>query len=228
MVIFCSMGFGRVYQFPQMGMYIYRNKNFLIDSPFCPFVGYNLNKGLIFYIGSMKSVEIVSDIIFMIQFDMNKLTLKFIKIAVYGTIIIVLGCLIYFDENITGTLRLKYRLKWGIPSQKEEVLNLFMEKHQRSLVPSVIKAILDDTRLPQHGDTGWGVVYHQAATAMDEFARQIDGKTQEQRGRREYSFYDDVGTAGFERRKEVYTNWMRWWSENKDAKINRTKREGQL
>lgn len=158
---------------------------------------------------------------------MNNRTLKFIKIAVYGTIIFILSCFIYFDENITGTLRLKYRLKWGSPAQKEEVLNLFMEKYQRSLVPSVINAILDDTRLPQHEDTGWGTVHHQAATAMCEFARRIDGKSQWQRGLHEYSFFNDGGVGSFERRKEVYTNWKRWWSENKDAKINRTKREGQ-
>jgi hypothetical protein len=146
-----------------------------------------------------------------------------IKIAVYCILIIALSCLLYFDEKRIDILRLKYQLKCGTPSQKEAVLNIFMEEYQRSLVPSVINAILDNTPLPRHGDTGWGLVYHQAATAMCEFARLVDGKSQEERGRREYSFYDDVGRASFARQKEIYTNWKRWWSKNKNAKIKRPK-----
>ena len=155
---------------------------------------------------------------------MRKRTVIFIKFAVYSTLIIALSCLIYFDEKRVEILKLKYRLKWGSPSQKEAVLNLFMEEYQRPLVPSVIKAILDDTPLPRHGDTGWGAVYHQAATAMCKFARLVDGKSQRERGRYAYSFNDVVGRASFARQKEVYINWKKWWSENKDAKIVRPKR----
>jgi len=155
---------------------------------------------------------------------MSTRAIIFIKVAVYGIVIIALSYLLYFDEKRVNILRLKYRLKWGTPSQKEAVLNLFMQEYQRSLVPSVINAILDNTPLPRHGDTGWGVVYHQAATAMCEFARLVDGKSQEERGRREYSFYDDVGRASFTRQKEVYINWKKWWSVNKHAKITRPKR----
>jgi len=31
-----------------------------------------------------------------------------------------------------------------------------------------------------------------------------------------FSFYDDVGTANLERRKEVYKSWVLWWEKNKE------------
>ncbi|MFH1227165.1 MAG: hypothetical protein V1701_04580 [Planctomycetota bacterium] len=110
---------------------------------------------------------------------------------------------------------LKQKLKSGTPKEKEEVLNIFMEEHIAALIPDVIEAILDNTASLRHLDTGWGNIYHQAATALCEFAYRIDGLTQEKRGIKEYSFYNDVGTADEKRRKEVYNNWLQWWDKNK-------------
>jgi len=150
---------------------------------------------------------------------MNKRVAIFIKTFIYCALIITLSSLLYFNEETVETLKLKYKLKYGKPSQKEDVLNLFMEKYPRTLVPDVIKAILDDTPLPRHDDTGWGTVHHQAATAMCNFARLIDGKTQRERGVDEYSFFNDGGRANLERRKEVYGNWKQWWKKYKKSRI---------
>lgn len=151
---------------------------------------------------------------------MKKQAVIFVKIFIYSALIITLSCLLYFDEKRVETLKLQYRLKWGRPTQKEDVLNLFMEKHPRALVPAVIQAILDDTALPRHGDTGWGTVYHQAATAMCHFARLIDGKSKWERGIHEYSFHSDVGRASLERRIEIHRKWKKWWNNNKSSAIN--------
>jgi len=110
---------------------------------------------------------------------------------------------------------LEQKLATGTPQEKEEVIDIFMANNSLVLVPSIIEAILDDTPLPRHGDTGWGNVYHQAATAMSEFAYKIDGIYLDKRGKKEFSFYDDVGTANEQRRKEVHDNWLRWWESYK-------------
>ena len=109
---------------------------------------------------------------------------------------------------------LKTKLSDGTRKEKEEVLNLFMQEHLTELVPSVIKAILDDTVSPRHGDTGWARVHHQAATAMCKFAYRFDGKSQKERGRDKYSFHNDGGVGTEARMNEVHKNWTKWWKEN--------------
>ncbi|MFC1594128.1 hypothetical protein ACFL38_02250 [Candidatus Omnitrophota bacterium] len=109
---------------------------------------------------------------------------------------------------------LRDKLKTGTPEEKEEVLYIFMELHIVELIPQVIESILDDTVSPRHDDTGWGNVYHQAATAMCKFAYKIDGISQKERGYEKFSFSSDVGTATEQRRKEVYNNWLKWWKNN--------------
>jgi hypothetical protein len=146
---------------------------------------------------------------------MHKRSVIFIKILLYSALIITVSCLLYFDENRIEALTVQHLLKQGTPGQKEAVLNLFMKQHSRQWVPAVIKAILDDTPLPRHGDTGWGRVYHQAASAMCKFARSVDGKTKRERGLDEYSFFNDAGVASLQRRKEVHRNWKQWWHKNK-------------
>ncbi|MHC4913137.1 MAG: hypothetical protein ACYTE5_09065 [Planctomycetota bacterium] len=155
---------------------------------------------------------------------MNKRSVIFIKIFLYSALIITVSCLLYFDENRIETLTVQHWLKQGTPGQKEAILNLFMKQHSRRWVPAVIKAILDDTPLPRHGDTGWGRVYHQAATAMCKFAQSIDGKTQRERGLDEYSFFRDGGVASLRRRKEVHRNWKQWWHKNKSRATRRSSR----
>ena len=117
---------------------------------------------------------------------------------------------------------LRDKLKTGTPIEKEEVLYVFMEYRIVELVPDVIAAILDSTPLPRDGDTGWGYVYHQAATALCNFAYKIDGITQKQRGYKQFSFFNDGGIASEQRRQEVYGNWLKWWKQNK-TKIFRSK-----
>jgi len=109
---------------------------------------------------------------------------------------------------------LRNGLRHGTPEEKENVLNVFMKEHLVELVPDVITAILDDTVSPRHGDTGWGRIHHQAATAMCKFAQRLDGKTQEERGRDTFSFFNDGGVGSEERRKEVHANWLEWWDKN--------------
>jgi phage FluMu gp28-like protein len=111
----------------------------------------------------------------------------------------------------------KYKalLKNGTKYQKEAVLNIFNKKRINEMVPNVIEAIKDNTQSAPHGDTGWARIYHQAATYMQKYAQKIDGKSLKERGREEYSFYSDLGTADEKRRKEVYNNWKKWWEKNK-------------
>ncbi|MBN2461423.1 MAG: hypothetical protein JXB60_07425 [Candidatus Cloacimonetes bacterium] len=109
---------------------------------------------------------------------------------------------------------LKKILHKGTPREKEEILNLFGNQDILALVPDVIMVILDDTPSPRHGDTGWGTVYHQAATVLCEFAFKWDGISLKERGRREYSFYDEGGVATAARRREVFENWRAWWEKN--------------
>jgi len=151
---------------------------------------------------------------------MNKRTVTTVaKVIVYSVAIIVLSCMLYFKEGRLQTLKLRYCLKWGTPSQKEAVLDLFRYQPRRALVPSVIDAIMDDTVLPRHNDYGGGPVYLLAVVAMGDFGRLVDGKTPGQRGLQQYSFHDNVGPVSTERRKEVHLNWQRWYAENKNARM---------
>ena len=109
--------------------------------------------------------------------------------------------------------RLTEWLRTGTPQQKEAALEVFAREQPVEMVPAVIAAVLDTTVSPRHDDTGWGRIYHQAATALAGFAEDVDGLSLEQRGRQEYSFYDDVGTASEARRQEVHDRWLRWWRE---------------
>jgi enterochelin esterase family protein len=102
-------------------------------------------------------------------------------------------------------------LRAGSPEKKEVALEHFTREHPVGMVPAVIAAVLDTTISPRHGDTGWGRIYHQAATALAGFAETMDGLSLKERGRREYSFYDDVGTATAARRREVHDRWLDWW-----------------
>jgi hypothetical protein len=150
---------------------------------------------------------------------MNKRTTAAIRVLGYGVAIAILACMLCLDDGGWQTLKLKYYLKWGTPVQKEAVLDLFMYDHRRAMVPAVINAITDDTRLPRHGDSGWGTVYHQAATAMSYFAQLVDGKPLTQRGLQSYSLHAEIGSASIERRQEVRRNWQRWYAENKKARM---------
>lgn len=107
------------------------------------------------------------------------------------------------------------KLRSGTAAEKGQVLEGFRETSDPTLIPAVIESILDDTSYPRQGDTGWGRVYHHAATALCQYAQKRDGKSQKQRGRKAYSFHDDGGVASEERRLEVHQNWVKWWSENK-------------
>lgn len=151
---------------------------------------------------------------------MNRRTITTVaKVVAYSAAIVVLGCMLYFKEEKLQMLKLRYCLKWGTPSQKEAVLDLFRCQPRRALVPSVIDAIMDDTALPMHGDTGWGWVHRQAAFAMCEFAQHVDGKTPGQRGLQQYSFHNNLDPVSAERRREVHQNWRRWYAENKNARM---------
>ncbi len=124
-------------------------------------------------------------------------------------------------------------LSTGTPEQKEEVLDEFIFKAQKlsqklsaeektyinntiaPFVPAVIEAILDDTSLPGHEDTGWGYVYHQAASAMNTFAYKVD-RIQRDRDSK-FSFYYLGGIAKDKAQiKEVHDNWLKWWNANKN------------
>lgn len=142
-----------------------------------------------------------------------------VKMVGYGAAILILSGILYFDQGRLQVLRFERCLKRGTPEQKEAALELFMLDRRRIFVPAVIDAILDDTTLPRHGDTGWGTVYHQAASAMDGFASRIESPSPWQPGREEYTFGRDIGRASLERRKEVQRNWRRWYAENRNARM---------
>jgi hypothetical protein len=79
-------------------------------------------------------------------------------------------------EGPTGRIEgLKKDLQTGSPEQKEATLDTFAREHLVAMVPAVIAATLDTTISPRHGDTCWGRVCHQAATALTGFAEKIDG-----------------------------------------------------
>lgn len=152
-------------------------------------------------------------------------------------ILIIVGIWLYFQFNTSifppsPMERERSAILYGTPEQKEQTLDAFIFKVEKfnvgtipqeertdintitPLVPAVIEAILDDTLLPRHEDTGWGSVYHQAASAMNMFAYRVDGI---QRGKDpKFSFSDTGGIANEAERKEVHDNWLIWWNENKD------------
>jgi hypothetical protein len=118
---------------------------------------------------------------------------------------------------------LRNDLQKGTPEQKEHALETFMELGAVRLLPEVMKAIEDPTPLPQHEDTGWGFVGHEAATAMWEIAQTLDGFDLKERGYRAYSFYDDSGDGGAKlkaagRLAEVRRNWEKWWRDRSKTK----------
>jgi hypothetical protein len=115
-----------------------------------------------------------------------------------------------------ATSLLKARLAGGTGKIKEEVLDGFMRRPRPEWVPAVIEALLDDTHAPRHGDTGWGRIHHQAATALCQMAQKVDGMSQEERGRKDFSFYDDGGAATQKRREEVHARWLDWWKRNRE------------
>jgi len=111
----------------------------------------------------------------------------------------------------------------GTPEQKEQALTKFMDavyaeeinfSSAKHLIPAIIEATLDDTPLPWQEDTGWGHVYHQAASAMRIFAYKTDGIDRNQDTA--YSFFASGGIADENTRKQVHDNWLQWWNENKD------------
>jgi hypothetical protein len=154
-------------------------------------------------------------------------------------LIIVVGAGYVSDNTPSDSLQLetifRESLKQGTPEQKEEVLTDFMAKLQKFRVatipqeeqtdmvsitlyiPYIIEAILDGTALPRHEDTGWGNVYHFAATIMNKFAYKIDGVQREQDLK--FGFWSSVGTANETARKSVHDNWLKWWNDNKN-KLN--------
>jgi hypothetical protein len=111
------------------------------------------------------------------------------------------------------------KLKNGTAQEKEAVLDIFMESPILWLIPDVIEATLDDTPLPRHEDTGWGNVYHQAASALINLKYHFEsvGDLEAYLRNRDFSFYDEVGTATLERRQEVHQHWLDWWQKNKSG-----------
>src|ERR1041385_2276194 len=110
---------------------------------------------------------------------------------------------------------LREDLETGTPLEKQRALESIMALGAIRLLPDVMKAIEDPTPLPRDGDTGWGFVGHQAATAMERLAQMIDGVDLKQRGYRAYSFHDDSGDGGAAlkasgRLAEVCRNWEQW------------------
>ncbi len=99
--------------------------------------------------------------------------------------------------------------------QKQRALETIMALGAIGLLPDVMKAIEDPTPLPRDGDTGWGFVGHEAATAMSRLAQMLDGVDLKQRGERAYSFSHDEGDGGEKlkasgRLAEVRRNWEQW------------------
>jgi hypothetical protein len=118
---------------------------------------------------------------------------------------------------------LRKDLQKGTPEQKEHALETIMELGAVRLLPEVMEAIEDPTPLPRHGDTGWGFVGHEAATAMWKIAQILDGVDLKERGYRAYSFYDDSGDGGEKLKAagwlaEVRCNWEKWWRDRSKNK----------
>lgn len=142
--------------------------------------------------------------------------------AVVAALMIVAGIVGYLlgkyslsSAPLSSLQFLKQKLATGKPEEKEEVLDIFMAKNTYELIPNIIESILDDTVAPRHEDTGWGRICHQAASAMAQFAHTIDGLSLDEKGKNQFSFYSDVGTATEQRRKEVHDHWLKWWEDHK-------------
>jgi len=118
------------------------------------------------------------------------------------------------NDNLMNLEMLQKKLKYGNPSDKEEVLLLYMENQILELTPNIISALLDPTRLPRHEDTGWATVHHLAANTLCNVAEKLDGKNQKERGWDKYTFYEDGGVGNTEKRNQVFNNWKKWWEEN--------------
>ncbi|MGD8454467.1 MAG: hypothetical protein PVJ57_21850 [Phycisphaerae bacterium] len=108
------------------------------------------------------------------------------------------------------------RLRFGDPAEKEQALYDFREGMILELIPDVIDAIGDTTQSPHHGDTGWGFVGHQAAWMLAHVAYKLDGVRIEDRGRSDYTFFDDMYKGGEALRasgrlKQVQDRWRAWW-----------------
>ena len=73
--------------------------------------------------------------------------------------------------------KIKYNKNMG---KTEEIKVVEAQEEQTKIseitpfIPFVIEAILDDTLLPRHEDTGWGYVSHQASQVMQDFAFRVD------------------------------------------------------
>ena len=118
-----------------------------------------------------------------------------------------------YNADIVEILRKD--LETGTPLQKQRALETIMALGAIRLLPDVMKAIEDPTPLPRDGDTGWGFVGHEAATATCRLAQMIDGVELKQRGYSAYSFHDDSGDGGAAlkasgRAPEVRRNWEQW------------------
>src|ERR1043166_520306 len=118
-----------------------------------------------------------------------------------------------YNADILEVLRKD--LETGSPLEKQRALETIMALGAIRLLPEVVKGIEDPTPLPRDGDTGWGFVGHEAATAMGRLAQMIDGVDVKQRGYRAYSFHDDEGNGGAKlkasgRLAEVRRNWEQW------------------
>lgn len=110
------------------------------------------------------------------------------------------------------------KLKHGTPAEKEQALYKFRDGKVLDAVPDVIAAVSDATVSPRHDDTGWGFVGHQAASMLQIVARSLDGIDIKERGRKEFSFFDDQYKGGEQlkqegRLQEVQGNWQNWWTE---------------
>lgn len=108
-------------------------------------------------------------------------------------------------------------LRCGNPAEKEQALYGFREQRTLELIPDVIDAIGDTMQSPRHGDTGWGFVGHQAAWMLADVAYKLDGVRIEDRGRGDYTFFDDMHKGGEALRasgrlKQVQDRWRAWWA----------------
>jgi len=128
---------------------------------------------------------------------------------------------LYNDVLLNGTAEEKEMVLsnfiFKINNFKENAVPIIRQTSSESLIPLIpiiIEFTLDDTELPKRGDTGWGNVYHMAATALNSFSYKVDGIHRDRNT--DYSFFNIVGTADYPHRKIVHDNWVSWWTLNKD------------
>lgn len=126
------------------------------------------------------------------------------------------------DQRIDPHRALREKLRGGTPAEKEEALSEFRDSSIVALIPDVIDAVADSTRSPRHDDTGWGFVGHQAAWALADVAYRLDGIRIEERGRHDYTFFDDMYKGGEALRASgrlqgVQNRWRLWWAAQSDA-----------